>query len=196
MTTDLYGVNKLLCPVCRKSLTSDEYENAIEEIKLKQREEYQQQIQKERSECEEQIQNERKLLQEKIENINKNHAEQLNVIRTDLSSIYNKQLEDIKRKYEEIDLQRQKIDKEALENKIAEFEKTKSELNRQVMKLQQEQDEIRENALSDARRTVQHELHSKDIEISQKDIRISRYAKTIEDLRLSKTQSETKRGSR
>lgn len=88
MTIDLYGLNKLLCPVCGKSLTSDEYERAIEEIKLKQEEEYQKQIQKERNEFEEQIQTERKFWHEKIENMKISYTEQLNIIRTDLTALY------------------------------------------------------------------------------------------------------------
>jgi len=59
-------ISELLCPVCGKALTSDEYKHAIEEITIKLGEEYQEQIKKERSEFEEQIQNERRIFQEKI----------------------------------------------------------------------------------------------------------------------------------
>jgi hypothetical protein len=35
VTTDLYEIQDLNCPVCGKVLTSDEYNHAIEEISLK-----------------------------------------------------------------------------------------------------------------------------------------------------------------
>ena len=194
MTTDLYGINKLLCPICGNLLTSDEYEHAIEEIKLRLGEEYQQQIQKERSEFEEQIHKERTLFQEKSENIKKNHDEQLNVIRTDMTALYNQQLEEIKRNYQELDLQRQKTNKEALENKLAEYERNMTQLNMEVKKLQQEKGEIKENALSDARRALQNDLHSKDIEIRERDEQLKRCQMTIDELKkqMSKTQPELK----
>jgi hypothetical protein len=39
-------INELLCPVCGKVLTSDEYRHAIEEITIKLGEEYQERIKK------------------------------------------------------------------------------------------------------------------------------------------------------
>ena len=47
-------VSQLICPVCGKMLTSDEYKFAIEEIRIRLSKEYQEQIKKERSEFEEQ----------------------------------------------------------------------------------------------------------------------------------------------
>ena len=88
MTTDLHVVRELICPVCGKMLTSDEYEHAIEEISLKLGAEYQQQLKKDRSEFEEQIQNERKISQERIDNMNRTHGEQLNILRSELSVSY------------------------------------------------------------------------------------------------------------
>jgi hypothetical protein len=66
------------------------------------------------------------------------------------------------------------------------------ELNTQIVKLQQESQEVKENALSDARAVLQKELHSKDIEIRERDVQIGRYKQTIEELsqQISNTKPE------
>jgi uncharacterized Zn finger protein (UPF0148 family) len=94
MTNDLYQIQDLNCPVCGKVLTSDEYNHAIEEISLKVREDYQEQIKRERSEFEEQIQNDRKLFQEKTDSINTNHNEHLQVLKDQLAASYNQQFQE------------------------------------------------------------------------------------------------------
>ena len=73
-------------------------------------------------------------------------------------------MKDLKKKYEDIDLQRQKSTKEVLENKIADSEQKIIQLNVQVTKLQRESQELKENAVNQARQEVQEELHDKDIE--------------------------------
>lgn len=191
MATNLY---ELLCPVCGKLLTSEEYKHANEEIRLREEEKYRQQITKHRSEFEEQIENERKLFREKIDNLNRNNHEQLKMLRDQLAASYNQQFEDLKKNYEDLDLQRQKNSKESLEDKIAEYKQKMSELNMQVVKLRQESQEIKENAISDARVALQKELHSKDIEIRERDAQIQHCKGTIEDLKrqMSSTQPERK----
>jgi hypothetical protein len=87
-------------------LTSDEYNLSIEEIGLKVGQDYQEQIKRERSEFEEQIQNERKLFQEKTDSINRDHFEHLQVLRDQLAESYNQQFKDLKKNYEDLDLQR------------------------------------------------------------------------------------------
>jgi chromosome segregation ATPase len=194
MATDLYEIQDLNCPVCGKLLTSDEYNHAIEEIRLKVGQDYQEQIKRERSEFEEQIQNERKLFQGKTDSINRNHNEHLQVLRDQLAASYSQQFENMKKNYEDLDLQRQRNSKESLNDKIAEYKQKTSELNMQVVVLQQESLEIKENAFSDARVELQRELHSRDIEIRERDEQILRCKGTIEELKeqMSKTQPELK----
>jgi hypothetical protein len=176
-------ISELLCPVCGKTLTSDEYKQAIEEISIKLGEEYREQIKKERSEFEEQIQNERKNFQEEINNANKNHSEQLKVLRDQLTASHKQQFEDLKKEYEDLDSQRQKNSKQQL-----------SELNAQNVKLRQESQEIKENAFSQAQAEFQKDLHTKDIELRERDIQIRSCKETIEKLKqqMSSTQPERK----
>lgn len=111
-----------------------------------------------------------------------------------MSASYNQQFEDLKKNYEELELQRQRNSKEALDDKIVEYKQKTSELNRQITKLQQESLEIKENAFRDARVALQNELHSKDIEIRERDEQVLRCKGTIEELKqqMSKTQPELK----
>jgi hypothetical protein len=187
-------INELICPVCGKSLTSEEYKHAIEEIRTKLGEEYQQQITKDRTEFEEQIQNERKLFREKIDYINRNHDEQVQILRDQLVASYSQQMEDLKKGYEELDFQRQKRSKEALDDKVAAYKQQISELSAQVAKVQQESQEIKQNAFGEARAALQKDLHTKDIEIRERDAQILNCKGTIEDLKrqLSSTQPERK----
>ena len=78
-------------------------------------------------------------------------------------------MRNLKKNYEELNLQRQRQSKEAVDDKIAEYRKKENELKRQVAELQHESQENKGNALRDARMAVQNELHSKDIEIREKD---------------------------
>jgi hypothetical protein len=67
-------------------------------------------------------------------------------------------------------------------------------MNIQVVELQQELEEVKKNALSNARTSLQNELHSKDIEIRERDVQILNCKGTIEELKrqLSNTQPERK----
>ncbi|MFY9795617.1 MAG: hypothetical protein WAK17_14570 [Candidatus Nitrosopolaris sp.] len=56
-------------------------------------------------------------------------------------------------------------------------------MKRQVAELQHESQENKGNALRDARMAVQNELHSKDIEIREKDEQIQRCKRTIEEMK-------------
>jgi hypothetical protein len=194
-------INELICPVCGKSLTSDEYKLAVEEIRTRLDEEYQEIIKKEMTESEEQFQNERKLLQEKIDNlqekiddINKNHDEHLKVLRDQLTESYNQQIKDLKKIYDDLDLERQKNAKETLEDKMATYKQQISQSETKYAELQHELEEVKENAQNDAQAAVKNELHSKDIEIRQRDEQILNCNKTIDELKrqLSTTQPERK----
>lgn len=186
-------INELICPVCGKSLTTHEYELAVEEIRIRIDAEYQELIKKERNvrdEAEEQFQNERKLLQEKIDNMDKNHDEHLKV----LSESYNQQVKNLKKSYEDLDLERQKNAKEALEEKMSTYKQQISQSTTMVADLQHELEQVKENALNDAMAAVKNELHSKDIEIRQRDEQILNCNRSIDELKrqLSNTQPERK----
>jgi len=114
------------------------------------------------------------------------------MLRDQLASLYNQQLEDLKKNYEDLDLQRQKNSKEALDEKITAYKQQMSELNIQVVKLRQESQEIKENAFGEARAALQKELHTKDIEIRERDAQIHHCKVTIEELKqqMSSTQPE------
>lgn len=187
-------INELICPVCGKLLSSDEYKLAIEEIRSRLNEEYQELITKERTESEELIQNERKILQQKIYDINKNHEEHVKVLRNQLTESYNQQINDLKKTYEELNLERQKNAKERLEEKISTYEQQISQSESKVVEVQQELEEVKENALNEALGAVKNELHSKDIEIRQREEQILNCNRTIDELKrqLSNTQPERK----
>jgi hypothetical protein len=194
MATHLYGINELACPVCGKLLTSDEYEHAIEEISLRLGQEYQEQIKKDRSEYEGQIERDRKISQEKIDNINKNYNEHITVLRDELAASYKQQFEVLKKNYEELDLQRQRNNKQSLDEKIGDYEEKIRQKEIQSEELEQELRETKQNAVQDARAALQTELHSKDIEIRERDEQIQHYKGNIEELKeqLSTTQPELK----
>jgi chromosome segregation ATPase len=103
-------------------------------------------------------------------------------------------MEDLKKKYEDLELIRQKDSKEAWEEKIAAHKQQMSQLNAQIVELQHELEEVKQNALNDAQMALQNELHSKDIEIRERDAQILNCKETIEDLKrqLSTTQAERK----
>jgi hypothetical protein len=194
MAAGLYEIQDLKCPVCGKGLTTDEYKHAIEEIRLKAEQDFQEQSKRDKSEYNERIQNERNLSQEKIDNINRNHHEHIKGLKDQLAASYNQQFEDLKKSYEELDLQRQRLSKETVDDKITEYKQKESEWKRQVVELQNESQEIKENAFRDARMTLQNELHSKDIEIRERDEQIQRCKRTIEEMKeqMSPTQPELK----
>jgi hypothetical protein len=194
MAAGLYEIQDLKCPVCGKGLTTDEYKHAIEEIRLKAEQDFQEQSKRDRNEYNERIQNERNLSQEKIDNINRNHHEHIKVLKDQLAASYNQQFEDLKKSYEKLDLQRQRLSKETVDDKITEYKQKESEWKRQVVELQNESQEIKENAFRDAKMALQNELHSKDIEIRERDEQIQRCKRTIEEMKeqMSQTQPELK----
>jgi hypothetical protein len=168
MTIDLDTLRELKCPLCRKSLNSDEYEQATEELKAKLAEEYEEQNRKERQYWHQQIEEER----------NRHRLE-----REEQAAIYKDQIEAIKRNYDELKVRNDQDFKE----KTSEHEQELYDKDRELQKLQNSTEDFKKQAIVDAKASVQNEL-------DQKDIQIRRYKEKADELgrQLSKTQPELK----
>ena len=118
----------------------------------------------------------------------------MKMLRDQLTASHNKQFDDLRKSYENLDKQRQRNSNAVFEDKIATYKQQVNQLNKLIVKLQEESQEIKKNAFGNARAALQKELHSKDIEIRERDEQIRHCKETIEGLKqqMSTTQPERK----
>jgi hypothetical protein len=107
MATELADFPEWKCPYCGKLLPSGEYNQTIEEFRVKAEQKLKEQQRKDGEYFEEQKQ---KIIQKneaEIENQRKIHNSNTRMIRDELQASYDKQFEDLKKSYDELARQRQ-----------------------------------------------------------------------------------------
>lgn len=174
MTTDLADFRELTCPYCGKPLSGEEYKHAMEEFKIKADQEYNEKNEKQR-----------RYYEQQIEDITGNHNKEIKMIRDELQISFQKQLEDVKKTYVEINVQRQSEFREILDRQSGRYEEEIYEKDRQYQELREELEQYKVQALNEARLLVENE-------ILEKNTQIQRLKEKVDCLsnELSKTQSE------
>jgi hypothetical protein len=183
--SDLVDFKELKCPYCNKPLSAEEYNHATEEFKVKAAEEYREREKKREEYYNEQIKKQEELHQRQIQELVNIHTEEVKTIRQDLQISSQKQLDDIKKSYAEINAERQKEFRELLEQQSIRYEEEIYKKDMQYQDMQKELEQFKLQALNQARLSVENEMQ-------EKNIQIQRLKEKVESLNkeLSKTQSE------
>lgn len=176
-------VTELNCPYCGKSVSIEEYERALEKVRLKLEKESRDQVEK----LMEHQRKEKESFENQIRMIQENHQVLINQIKKEVHdetrSMYEQDIENMKRKFVELDMQRQ--------DECAKLEEELYKKDRQIEnELQRSMDQARE----EARNAIQNEIEAEKDKIKQMEIQIRRAQEEAEKLKrqLSETQSELK----
>ena len=176
MATDLADLPELRCPYCGKPLNSDEYEHAVEEFKNSAAAEYNEQQRKDKQRFEEEKQ---KLVQK--------HTEEKRTMHEELKVFYDKQVQDLKKSYEDLDSRRRDDLMESLTQKKAEYDHKLQEKDTQLRELENGIIEFKRQAVEEAHKTVCNEIEMRDIQINRLQGKVEELVK-----QLTETQSELK----
>jgi hypothetical protein len=181
------NLNELKCPTCGKMLTSTEYNAAIEGFRKATSEEYSVRFEKYKKEFEDQMLEQQKKHRAEIEYLKIIHCDQARQIQQQLQTAQEKQIEDIKKSYNELSRQRETEFSQRLQQTLISHKKELDERRKQLQLIQQRESQFKAEAIEAARSSVK-------IEIIQKDQQINRFREKIEALekQLTTTQSELK----
>jgi hypothetical protein len=112
------NVTELKCPYCGKIVNSSEYNNAVEEFRSA-AEEYSSRFEEYKRGFEDQMLEQEKKHRAEIEYLKKIHDEHARLIQQQLKVVQDKQIEDIRKRYNELNAQTEKnfTDKKKSEQK-------------------------------------------------------------------------------
>lgn len=182
------------CPLCNKPLASDEYYRAVEKLKKKVAETYDEQTKKIKQEYEKKLQEISKGHESDILNLKQSHEEQLETLRKELENSYNRQLTELKRTYDKISRENKK-NYGTLERKLqAKHKKEIEEKERQLAEIKKEQSRLKKLAFQEAQAKAEIEISKLRNDVKERDIQINRFQRDIDELKkqLSQSQSELK----
>src|SRR5215207_1124690 len=173
------------CPYCGKTLSVNEYKHAMEEFKAKAAQKYKDEYEKQKKFYEEQIKKQETILQDKIQELTNSHDTELKTITRELQISFQNQIENVKKTYDEVNIQQRKDFGELIDKQSSQYEEEIYKKDRQYQELKEDLEQFKADAINDARSKVQKE-------IDEKNIQIQRLGAKVESLSndLSKTQSE------
>jgi hypothetical protein len=182
------------CPLCHSSLASDEYYRAIEELKKKVSETYNEEYKKAKQEYEKKLQQVNQGHKDEVADLKKAYEEKGKNFKKEMEDTYKQQLSELKKTYEAInkDSKRHFV---ILEKKLkAEGKKELQEKEKQITELKREQARLRKHAFREGKAKAEIETTKLQNDVKERDLQIERFQREIEQLRkqLSRSQSELK----
>ena len=167
------------CPLCNKPLASEEYYRAIEELKKKVAETYDEQNKKVKQDYEQKLQQAVQDYESRIESLKENHE----TFRKELEDANRVQLEGLKKSYDELIKENQTQFMDLKGKMLAEHKRALLEKDEQIAK-------IKNGALQVARSEAEREMSKLKNGIQERDIQIERFQSKIEDLEKQLLQSQ------
>jgi len=175
----LTELQEFKCPLCNKPLASEEYYRAIEELKKKVAETYDEQNKKVKQDYEQKLQQAVQDYESRIESLKENHE----TFRKELEDANRVQLEGLKKSYDELIKENQTQFMDLKGKMLAEHKRALLEKDEQIAK-------IKNGALQVARSEAEREMSKLKNGIQERDIQIERFQSKIEDLEKQLLQSQ------
>ena len=202
------------CPFCKKPLATNEYNHAQKEMKIKLKENYDEQHMNSTREFEKQVKELKKQHEDTLKNQKSNFEDQSKILQKEISHINTQSLESLKKEYDKISKDNQqgfeKLNKhlkqdhnkeiKEKEKQISEFKKkterdSKNELQeklKQILELKKQLTNSKRLAKDEAQIVFDQQKDKLENEIRQRDIQLKRVGHEVDDLKnqLSNNQSE------
>jgi hypothetical protein len=191
MATHTVGLPSYKCPLCGKQLANQEYRAALEELKVKVSEKYEEEIKTNKNEFEQKFRQMEEAHNSELEKSGTEHERRHLALEKELKEAYNKQLAIIKKNYASLSKQNQSQLKALRKQLKISYEKQLKEKGTEISELKKEQARFRRLASEEARAASQTEVDKLKNDIKERDIQISRFRQEVEGLKQQVTRSQS-----
>lgn len=187
-------IPELKCPLCNSTLTSSDYQQAIEELKKKVSETYGEEYRKCKEEYEQKLLKADQGNKKEVADLKATFEENKKMLHKEIEDSYKTQFGELKRTYEKITKDSQK-QFSVLEKKIKdEGKKALQEKEKQLNVLIKEQARLKKLAFDEGKSKADVEIAGLRNDVKERDIQLGRFQRDIEDLKkqLQQSQAELK----
>lgn len=185
------SLTELKCPLCRKPLASEEYNDAINELRKRESVSYEGKLKEVSGEFE------RKLLKAneehtiELERIKKGGTAQMQLLEENLKVTYQQQIEILKKNYEQINQDsRQHFDLMSKQN-IEANAKALEEKEKKIKELNDAQTRFKALAIEEATARSKGEIDALQLQVRERDVQLKRFEQDIEGLKRQVNQSQS-----
>ena len=194
MKKQLDELSALKCPLCSKTLASDEYNQAIEDLEKQLEQNFEEKNSTQKEEFESQISKIKEEYEETLAENHKNHKIQLEQMKQEIEESYKEQSQVMEKHYKTI-LEQNEKQFEQLEEQLTKLHKKELEQKtKEISSLKKEQEKFKKSAMEEADAKFAKKERELYGTIQERDIQISRFTEEIDSLKsqLEKKQSELK----
>ena len=186
------------CPLCSKSLASEEYSQAISQLEEKLEKNFEQKNESQKESYELKLEKIKDQHDDELSESHQSHKEQLAKMRGEVKESYQLQFEEVQKNYDALTKQSQKIS-EQNEKQFEDLEKNlqlshKKELDeksKEVTRLEQQQKAYKKEVNQKAAASFEAKEQELEQKLSEKDIQLSRFTTEVESLKKQLTQSQS-----
>ena len=186
------------CPLCSKSLASKEYKQAISQLEEKLEKNFEKKNESQKESYALELEKIKDQHEDELLESHQSHKEQLAKIRGEVEESYQLQFEEIKKNYDTLTKQSQKISEqneqqyEDLEKQLQlSHKKELAEKSKEITHLEQQQKVYKKAANEQAAASFEAKGRELEQKLSEKDIQLSRFSNEVESLKKQLTQSQS-----
>ena len=186
------------CPLCSKSLASEEYSQAISQLEEKLEKNFEQKNESQKESYELKLEKIKDQHDDELSESHQSHKEQLAKMRGEVKESYQLQFEEVQKNYDALTKQSQKISEqnqkqfEDLEKNLQlSHKKELDEKSKEVTRLEQQQKAYKKEVNQKAAASFEAKEQELEQKLSEKDIQLSRFTTEVESLKKQLTQSQS-----
>ena len=186
------------CPLCSKSLATDEYKQAISQLEEKLEKSFEQKNEFQKESYALDLEKIKERYDEELLQSHQSHKDQLTKVRTEVEESYELQSKELKKNYDMLTKQSQKISEqnqkqfEDLQKQLQlSHQKEMDEKSKEISRLEKQQKEYKKAATEKAAASFEAKERELEQKLSEKDIQLSRFSNEVESLKKQLTQSQS-----
>ena len=186
------------CPLCSKSLATDEYKQAISQLEEKLEKSFEQKNEFQKESYALDLEKIKERYDEELLQSHQSHKDQLTKVRTEVEESYELQSKELKKNYDMLTKQSQKISEqnqkqfEDLQKQLQlSHQKEMDEKSKEISRLEKQQKEYKKAATEKAAASFEAKERELEEKLSEKDIQLSRFSNEVESLKKQLTQSQS-----
>jgi len=186
------------CPLCSKSLATDEYKQAISQLEEKLEKSFEQKNEFQKESYALELEKIKERYDEELLQSHQSHKDQLTKVRTEVEESYELQSKELKKNYDMLTKQSQKISEqnqkqfEDLQKQLQlSHQKEMDEKSKEISRLEKQQKEYKKAATEKAAASFEAKERELEQKLSEKDIQLSRFSNEVESLKKQLTQSQS-----
>jgi hypothetical protein len=187
---NVINLQEYKCPLCGKILAGDEYNRAMEKLRKKVAETYDEQTNRTKQEYEQQLQEITRTHKVEIENLKKGSEEQRRTFQKELEQSYKEQIAQLKKTYDQLSEENRTQFNNLKKELHASHKKELQEKEEQLKKIRKDQENLRKLAFEQGVAESQMNIEKLKSNVQERDIQIKRFQEEIDILKKKLTQSQ------